>query len=123
MPIKQGNFSVIYPGLGALSTTEYMKLSTKEATINIPIRRIRLNEPDKKLDELYVSLVKNILRLKKKRINAIHVVRGPIQQGTYYILVDGHHRLEAYKRARYINVDAVELPHLDVRYDFGPVPD
>jgi len=46
----------------------------------------------------------------------IHVVRGPIQFGTYYILIDGHHRLEAAKMAGLVHLDVIEYHHTDVKY-------
>ena len=54
--------------------------------------------------------------LQKKKMPHIHVVRGPIQFGTYYILIDGHHRLEAAKMAGLVYLDVIEYHHMDVKY-------
>jgi len=72
-----------------------------ERTIMLPVRKLITNEPLEKTakecstvkDEQIVLNIMNALR-KKKTIPPIHVRRV----GMKYQVIDGHHRLEAYKR-------------------------
>lgn len=124
VPIKQGHTSLLEYRVGSDSSTEYMALSKKPIKTKIDIRRIRPNEPDKKIEDNdpYVIFIRNmIFQGKDKIMNAIHVVRSPIQFGTWYTLIDGHHRLKAAKLAGLMYVEAIELHHTDVKY--GSVPE
>lgn len=111
--------AIVERGEGSDAATQIMYATKKPVLTRIDIRRIRENEPGKSLEDSraqYVSCLRYAYILKRK-IPPIEVVRVPIQNGTWFLLVDGHHRLEAARRARLVHLDVIELHSTDVIYE------
>lgn len=119
MPIKQGHMAIVERGEGSDAGTQYMYRAKKPVLTRVSIQRIRENEPMKVRAlgrEGYISSICLSYMLKRK-VEPIEVVRVPIRNGTWFLLVDGHHRLEAAKWARRTFLDVIELHSTDVIYE------
>lgn len=109
--------AIIERGEGSDAATQIMYAMKKPTLTRVDVRRIRENEPGKYFDPEDIRCLKFGYIQKDKTIPPIEVVRVPIQNGTWFLLVDGHHRLKAAIEARRIYLDVIELHSTDVIYE------